>query len=211
MSLEHYRRQRTRQKQAAALDAARTAFGRDGFTRASTAEIAKAAGMSTATLYRHFPTKAHLFRRVIELELAHLGEALTGAAEDPERALLALALAYADLLSKPSVRGLVRAFVSEAGRDSALVEMFQASAKDAIGAAFVQRVSAYLRLDGPKAAPHALRAAAQLQGMIEHGTLLVGLVAGDHARSAFSPEEVARDAFQTWLCRWGRVLESSKP
>ncbi|GAA2101278.1 TetR/AcrR family transcriptional regulator [Streptomyces albiaxialis] len=49
------------------MQGARTVFGRDGFTRAGVDAIAKEAGVSTRTIYNHFPQgKAELFRLIVE-------------------------------------------------------------------------------------------------------------------------------------------------
>ncbi len=47
------------------LGAARTTFARRGYARTSTREIAEAAGVSEALLFRHFGTKAKLFELAI--------------------------------------------------------------------------------------------------------------------------------------------------
>lgn len=47
------------------LDAARSTFAAKGYARSSTREIADAAGVSEALLFRHFGTKAHLFELAI--------------------------------------------------------------------------------------------------------------------------------------------------
>jgi len=47
------------------LGAARTTFATRGYARTSTREIAEAAGVSEALLFRHFGTKAHLFELAI--------------------------------------------------------------------------------------------------------------------------------------------------
>ena len=50
------------------LEGARTIFMRDGFEGASVDEIAKAAGVSKATLYSYFPDKRLLFSEVARVE-----------------------------------------------------------------------------------------------------------------------------------------------
>ncbi|GAA1939835.1 TetR/AcrR family transcriptional regulator [Amycolatopsis minnesotensis] len=52
------------EKRRAIVDAARAAFGKLGYVRAGTDAIAAEAGVSTRTLYNHFPTKLDLFRSV---------------------------------------------------------------------------------------------------------------------------------------------------
>lgn len=52
------------------LEGARTVFLRDGFEGASVDEIARAAGVSKATLYSYFPDKRVMFVEVFRSELA---------------------------------------------------------------------------------------------------------------------------------------------
>src|SRR5690606_7312795 len=70
---------------------ARQAFGEQGLD-ASLDEIAKRAEVGPGTLYRHFPTRDHLYRAVLEGwqdEVEADGEQLKALAEaDPERALI---------------------------------------------------------------------------------------------------------------------------
>jgi AcrR family transcriptional regulator len=55
------------EKRQAIVLGARRVFGRDGYTRSSIDSIAKEAGVSTRTIYNHFPGgKAELFRVVVE-------------------------------------------------------------------------------------------------------------------------------------------------
>lgn len=55
-------------KYAQVLDGARTVFLRDGFEGASVDDIARAAGVSKATLYSYFPDKRLLFMEVAKAE-----------------------------------------------------------------------------------------------------------------------------------------------
>jgi AcrR family transcriptional regulator len=59
-----YERPRT-EKEAAILQAATTIFGARGYREARTADIAAAAGVTERTLFRYFPTKDRLYRRVM--------------------------------------------------------------------------------------------------------------------------------------------------
>jgi AcrR family transcriptional regulator len=56
---------RTSDKRRALLDGALAVFSADGYSRASVDNIARAAGVSTRTLYNHFGDKAGLFEAVI--------------------------------------------------------------------------------------------------------------------------------------------------
>lgn len=62
-------------KYAQVLDGARDIFLRDGFEAASVDEIARAAGVSKATLYSYFPDKRLLFMEVAKIECRRQAEA----------------------------------------------------------------------------------------------------------------------------------------
>jgi len=53
------------EKQGDILRAAEKLFAANGFAESSTASIAKAAGVTERTLFKHFPTKQLLFRRIL--------------------------------------------------------------------------------------------------------------------------------------------------
>jgi AcrR family transcriptional regulator len=53
------------EKQKAILDAAETLFAEAGFSETSTAAIARKAGVTEKTLFKHFPTKQLLLRRIL--------------------------------------------------------------------------------------------------------------------------------------------------
>lgn len=59
-----YERPRT-EKEAAILQAATAIFGAKGYRDARTADIAASAGVTERTLFRYFPTKDQLYRRVM--------------------------------------------------------------------------------------------------------------------------------------------------
>jgi AcrR family transcriptional regulator len=80
------------------LAAATRAFARNGFEATNLEEIAREAGISKVLLYRHFDSKADLYRAVLDRSLDHLsaavgrgeytmesiGALLRAAAEDPD-------------------------------------------------------------------------------------------------------------------------------
>lgn len=53
------------EKQRNILDAAEELFANKGFAETPTAEIARKAGVTEKTLFKHFPTKLTLFKRVL--------------------------------------------------------------------------------------------------------------------------------------------------
>lgn len=110
------------EKQIAIAGAACTVFGREGYARASVDALAAAAGISTRTLYNHFPGgKAQLFRTVVswtsgevrDAQLARLHALLDPERpprpEDLERDLVALIRAFVALMADyPDHFALVR-------------------------------------------------------------------------------------------------------
>ncbi|MEL6567305.1 MAG: TetR/AcrR family transcriptional regulator [Pseudomonadota bacterium] len=200
MTLEAFRAKRSREKHAAILDAALALFSRDGFAGTSMERVAAEAGVSTATLYRHFASKTALFESVASDAL----DVLDGALEPGEAARLdQLASAYAHLLTAPRTRAIVRMLVSETGRGGALAESFYASTKSRISEVFAAAVARETGRAGDD--PELGHIAGQLQGMIEHSTLMRGLVLGDAIDAAGDPDWIARDALDTWRARWAPV------
>ncbi|WP_265523416.1 TetR/AcrR family transcriptional regulator [Oerskovia flava] len=65
------------------LDATLTVATRDGYARATTRAIADEAGVSEATIYRHFPDKLSLFAAAVMHQNAHVDQWL---ADLPDRA-----------------------------------------------------------------------------------------------------------------------------
>ncbi|MGW1726974.1 TetR/AcrR family transcriptional regulator [Streptomyces sp. NPDC002306] len=65
------------------LDAAHELMLTVGLARATTKEIARAAGCSEAALYKYFPSKEELFIRVLAERLPRLTPLLSGLAADP--------------------------------------------------------------------------------------------------------------------------------
>ncbi|MEV0530244.1 TetR/AcrR family transcriptional regulator [Kitasatospora sp. NPDC050463] len=63
------------EKRQAITRAARTVFGRDGYSRASIDAIAAEAGVSTRTIYNHFAGKELLFRTVVQESAGEVSDA----------------------------------------------------------------------------------------------------------------------------------------
>lgn len=83
MSREDFLKRRAAVKRVAVLAAARDRFATDGFERASMERIAHDAQVSTATLYRHFPSKIDLFQAVLAQSVVAFETELAAAAERP--------------------------------------------------------------------------------------------------------------------------------
>lgn len=99
------------------IAAAGEIFAAHGLAGATTREIAKAAGVSEMTLFRHFPTKEHLLSAVVhrltetQTKTLEREETWTGALETD---LLRFAGIYAEVLE--THEALIRMFIGEAKR-----------------------------------------------------------------------------------------------
>jgi AcrR family transcriptional regulator len=87
-------------KRDAIDQAARRVFGRDGYVRASIDAIAAEAGVSTRTIYNHFPGKEQLFTSVLHDSAAQVAETFVEMAGrlDPDDGLDAYLLGLARAL-----------------------------------------------------------------------------------------------------------------
>jgi len=93
-------------RRRAIIDAALPLFARKGFAATTTKEIAQAAGVSEALIFKHFPSKASLYEAIF----------LTCIDDDPDYAhMLALAPSTATLVHM--VRAIVLHFVVEVPAD----------------------------------------------------------------------------------------------
>jgi AcrR family transcriptional regulator len=102
------------------VEAAVAAFAEHGFHGTPTTEIAKAAGISQAYLFRLFPTKSELYVAAVGRCYERLGEAMRAAAEDEgaegETALERMGNAYAGLMQdRTTLRATLQAFAAASG------------------------------------------------------------------------------------------------
>jgi len=102
------------------VEAAVAAFAEHGFHGTPTTEIAKAAGISQAYLFRLFPTKSELYVAAVGRCYQRLGDAMRTAAEDDgaegETALERMGNAYAGLMQdRTTLRATLQAFAAASG------------------------------------------------------------------------------------------------
>ncbi|MDE2579065.1 MAG: TetR family transcriptional regulator [Hyphomicrobiales bacterium] len=122
------------------LEAAAESIRKHGPRRTTVVDVAEAAGMSHANVYRYFPSKAALFEEVtaqwlrpLENETRGIREAPDPAPDKLERILLATHRAYRDRLERDPA--LFRLFADLAARDAPVVRKHWGRAQ-----ALVQRV-----------------------------------------------------------------------
>lgn len=187
------------------LAGARDVFLRDGFEGASVDEIARAAGVSKATLYSYFPDKRLLFMEVARAECLR--------AADEAEALIDDGAAVADVLRLAGER-IVTFAQSDFGQRMFRLCVAEADRFPALGAAFYDsgplliraRLVAYLekavargevRIDD---LPLAADQFAQLCKADLHDRVVFG-------QGAAAPREVARvveGAVEMFMARYGR-------
>jgi len=115
--LSAYHQQIAADNRAAILAAAAGPFLENGYDRTSLAEIARQAGVSKATLFKQFPTKAELFEATVLAAGSMPGT--EQAAPDPADfvgGLMILGTAYVQLLDRREMTDLMRIVIAESPR-----------------------------------------------------------------------------------------------
>lgn len=196
---------RAEHKRGEIVSAARTQFLREGYRDAGMEVVARAASVSTATLYAYFPSKADLFK-VVVLETARdiaapVRESI-GVKGDARTRLLAFANAYATFLTRPVTRAMFRLVMAEHRRFDDVADYFLQGARDELGAAAIAMISDLVQT-GEIAVDKPSWAAGQLMGMLDHATLVLGLSAGDETLTRRPLADICDDAVETFLARYG--------
>jgi AcrR family transcriptional regulator len=136
------------ERREALVEAAVAAFAEHGYHGTPTTEIARAAGISQAYLFRLFPTKSALYVAAVDRCYARLGETLREAAEGAgaqgETALEAMGRAYGALLAdRTTLSATLQAFAAAAGDDAAI--------RDAVRRGYANLYALAQRLSGADA------------------------------------------------------------
>ena len=156
------------EKRSAIVTAATDLFAADGYDGTSLARIADRAGVSTATLFKQFPTKADLFTAIVaEFWGAPAASPAPLDPREPGTGLVRLGRQYADLLNRPGMAGLHRMVIAEAPRFPELARIQFDLGKEP----FFEPVRAYVAADADAGALRPLvatSATTQLLGMISN-------------------------------------------
>lgn len=141
MNAKTYHQRIKQEKRSAAIQAAMELFLEQGYERTSLQQIAKRADVSTATLFKRFPTKAALFEAIVE-EFWAGNEECTGTPPvgDPAHGLRKIGLAYAMRMRHPDMQAIYRLIIGEALRFSDLGQMLFNKGKGP----FLDRLDVYL-------------------------------------------------------------------
>ncbi len=118
-------------RRQAVLDAACTFFSRSSYRGATTAEIAREAGISEPILYRHFGSKRDLYLACLDEAWRSFREGSEQAiADDPERCLGAIADAYMAKRSRIRMVDLWIQSLAEASDDSVIAAALRTQVRE---------------------------------------------------------------------------------
>lgn len=191
------------EKRSAILAAATRLFAADGYGGTSLARVAAEAQVSTATLFKQFPTKDALFEAIV-VEFWRHGHDPEVALDptDPRSGLIALGRRYAALLLRPGMAGLHRMVIAEAPRFPELARIQFDLGKEPFFAqvhGFLVRAAdaGRLRVDD------ATVAATQYLGMISNFVLWPTMLLVDWDPSPREVERTVDEAVRTFLARYG--------
>lgn len=201
--LSEYHRAIADRNRTAIIAAATQLFLALGYDRTSLAGVAQTAGVSKATLFKQFATKAALFEAVIlAVGDADLEDLPTPAPGNTLAGLLALANAYASLLLRPSTADMIRLVIAEGPRFPELRDRtFDFGTLPALAA-----LGKYLRAEeraGSLRMDSRATASAQLLGMIASSIFWPALVHPGWSMGTEEVDAVVHEAVDTFLARYG--------
>ncbi|MDQ2090903.1 TetR/AcrR family transcriptional regulator [Marimonas arenosa] len=196
---------RTGRKFDQVVEGARQVFMADGFEGASVDDIARAAGVSKATLYSYFPDKARLFSEVARSECDRMAEAAWQEIDTsaPIRQVLTrIAVRILTFLLSDFAQSMFRICVSERDRFPEIARAFYESGPE-MGRKQLEATFRDAVARGELAIDNLTLAAEQFSDLTK-SRLWLRAVFG--VQSVFSQEEIAEvadEAVDTFLARYG--------
>ena len=193
-----------RRREAILLEA-RRAFMSQGYAASRMEPIAREAGVSTATLYQAFRSKAELFDAVIadaSDDFAARMAAVTASDGPAPELLTNFGVAYADFMGDAFVRSVFRLVMAERPRFRATAQGFFERGRRDFGGPLMGALDRLVGRGELKALKPSW-AAGQFMGMIEHPVFFMPLVTGDDVRAQRSHPQIVEDAVATFLARYG--------
>lgn len=225
--LSTYHRDLAAGNRAAILDAATRLFLESGYDRTSLARVAQGAGVSRATLFKQFPTKAELFEATVLAAGQQPGEEpgqrpgerpgqrqimapLDLPDHDVRAGLVVLGRAYVELLTRPHMVSLMRTVIAESPRFPEL----RARTFDFGTLPVLATLDRYLRAQ--HAAGHAIvddpaTASSQYLGMIASAVFWPRLVHGTWSITEQEQLRVVDEAARTIVARYGARGDDARP
>ncbi|MFG1720756.1 TetR/AcrR family transcriptional regulator [Micromonospora chalcea] len=198
-----YHQRVAEEKRALIVQAATELFLELGYDRASLARVAADAGVSKATLFKQFPTKAALFDAIVIDSWARNEIADVPPAGDLAAGLTVLGRHYATLLRRPEMTDLFRIVIAELPRFPELARAHFAQGK----LPYFESVRIYLVTEHEAGAADIADpelAATQFLGMISNYLLWPSLVLPDWTVTPDRTTAVVDEAVRTMVARYGR-------
>ncbi|MEU6630288.1 TetR/AcrR family transcriptional regulator [Streptomyces parvus] len=196
-----YHQRVAEEKRGAIVRAATRLFLENGYDRTSLARIAEAAGVSKATLFKQFPTKAALFDAIVTASWDSGREGEQPPAGDPEAGLTAIGLRYTELLGRPGMADLFRIVIAELPRFPELGEaQFQRGKLP-----YFDAVRRYLEAEhaaGTIDCREPELAATQFLGMVSNYVFWPRMLLPRWSTDAAADEHVVHEAVATMLARY---------
>lgn len=188
-------------RRARILAAAREVFAEKGYSRAKVEDVAKAARVATATVYTHFDTKLGLFSAFVDGAL-HPYEGLFDRVEhapgDAADRIGAYVRVYFSFMADPDVRAVYRIVSAETPHHPEMAMKLYEGAHLLLGGV-LKRLLARFCDSGELTIPSIPIAARLLEGMIEHATLTISMLQGDHAEPLHPMEPYCEEAVRVFL------------
>lgn len=196
-----YHQRVAQEKRALIVTAATTLFLELGYDRTSLARIAERSGVSRATLFKQFPSKAALFDAIVTESWS------TGGEEDPPptgnlvEGLGIIGRRYAELLGRPQMTDLFRIVIAELPRFPELADAQFSHGK----MPYFESVRSYLLAEhkaGTVRVEDADLAATQFLGMISNYVFWPTLLVPGWEVSAERVAQVVDEAVRTTTARY---------
>ena len=196
-----YHQRVAEEKRELIVAAATVLFLELGYDRTSLARIAERSGVSRATLFKQFPTKAALFDAIVTESWAAADEEDSPPIGDVVGGLTTLGRRYADLLSRPQMTDLFRIVIAELPRFPELADAQFSRGK----LPYFESVRRYLAAEheaGSVRVDDLDLAATQFLGMISNYVFWPTLLVPGWAVSTTRTAEVVAEAVRTMTARY---------
>lgn len=196
-----YHQRIAQEKRVLIMTAATTLFLELGYDRTSLARIAQHSGVSRATLFKQFPSKAALFDAIVTESWSTADEQDPQPAGDVIDGLNAIGSRYAELLSRPQMTDLFRIVIAELPRFPELAQAQFSHGK----MPYFESVRNYLLAEHEAGTVHvedAELAATQFLGMISNYIFWPTLLVPGWEVSSERVAQVVEEAVRTIAARY---------
>jgi len=204
MTTESYHQRVRQEKRRAVVQAAMQLFLEQGYERTSLQQVANQANVSTATLFKRFPTKSALFEAMVEdfWSVETPSEAPTPA-HSLEAGLNEIGLEYVRRMRRPEIQAIYRVIIAESQRFPDLGLMIT----DKVKRPFLDRLKAYLCAEeqaGTLVVPDADVVANQFLALIAGQSFWPELMAPGCGGTDADAVKVVAEAVTTLMARYSR-------